>query len=165
MSGALAIMFTMTTYGTWLRGDARGWVDKGIVFPPDPVLQGIDRMRMKHPVYQFDPAAWHQVGQWLGRSLIERLGLEIGALYVGTWHVHAVIRATEHPMGAVAKCAKDAVRWGLRPGRPIWGDDYDKRYCYDEKSVRARVDYVQQHNLALGRPEKPWPFIAAWEVL
>jgi hypothetical protein len=26
----LAIMVTMTTYGTWLRGDPRGWVEDGI---------------------------------------------------------------------------------------------------------------------------------------
>jgi len=26
MANVLAIMLTMTTYGTWLRGDARGWV-------------------------------------------------------------------------------------------------------------------------------------------
>jgi hypothetical protein len=32
----LAIMFTLSTYGTWLRGDARGWVDDGIIFPPIP---------------------------------------------------------------------------------------------------------------------------------
>jgi hypothetical protein len=47
----LAIMFTLSTYGTWLRGDARGWVDDGIIFPSDPQLEDADRGRMKYPPY------------------------------------------------------------------------------------------------------------------
>ncbi len=43
MAETRAIMFTMTTYGTWLRGDRRGWVDDGIVFPADPDLNVADR--------------------------------------------------------------------------------------------------------------------------
>jgi len=46
--------------------------------------------------------------------------------------------------------------------RPIWGDGYDKRFCYDERSVRVRIEYVQRHNLAAGRPAKPWGFIEEW---
>jgi len=32
----LAIMVTSTTYGTWLRGDKRGWVDDGRILPSLP---------------------------------------------------------------------------------------------------------------------------------
>jgi len=54
MRKTLAVLLTMTTYGTWLRGDRRGWVDHGRVLPPDPELQGADRRRMKHPPFLFD---------------------------------------------------------------------------------------------------------------
>jgi hypothetical protein len=158
-----AILFTMTTYGTWLRGDARGWVDRGIVFPADPVLEDEDRLRMKHPEYRFPDDAWWQLGQWMGMSLMDRLGARILALTVQTWHVHVVVGAGTLVVGEAVKCAKDAVRWGLRLERPVWGDGYDKRFCYDAASVRARVDYVERHNLARGRPAKPWAFIETWE--
>ena len=162
MGQTLAIMFTITTYGTWLRGDARGWVDKGVVFPPDPVLEQADRARMRFPPYLLPADTWRQAGEWIGTSLAERLGLQVYALTVQPWHVHFVVGAAATPVGQVAKCAKDAVRWGLRLDRPIWGDGYDKRYCFDERSVRARVEYVERHNLAVGRPARPWEFIQAW---
>jgi len=51
------------------------------------------------------------------------------------------------------------VRWAMRPGRPIWGDGYDKRFCFDGASALARIAYVEEHNLARGRPARSWPFI------
>jgi len=108
----------MTTYGTWLRGDARGWVDGGIVFPAAPALEAADRRRMKHPTFRFEADQWWQIGQWIGTSLQDRLAVRVWAMTVQTWHVHVVVGATAHPVGRVVKCAKDAVRWGLRPGRP-----------------------------------------------
>ena len=159
MANTLAVMLTMTTYGTWLRGDARGWVEDGVVFPPAPEIEAVDRLRMKHPVYLMPAESWLQIGEWVGRSLRQRCEATVLALFVGTWHVHAVVGANRFPVAAMAKCAKDAVRWGLRAGRPIWGEGYDKRYCYDARSVLSRIQYVERHNLALGRPAQPWPFI------
>ena len=43
MPSTLAILVTMTTYGTWLRGDRRGWVDDGEILPPKPLLEAADR--------------------------------------------------------------------------------------------------------------------------
>ena len=152
-------MFTMTTYGTWLRGDMRGWVDRGRVLPPNPRLEAADRCPMKHPVFLFDERRLLEIGGFIGTSLSERLDLRILAITVRTWHVHLVIAATEHPISKVVKCTKDAVRWALRPGRPIWTRGYDKRFCFDEDSVLRRIEYVQRHNVALGWPPKPWDFI------
>ncbi len=152
-------MFTMTTYGTWLWGDRRGWVDRGRVLPPNPELEATDRQRLKHPIFLFDKDQFIEIGLLIGQSLRERLNLRIFAMTVQTWHIHIVIAATEHPVANVVKCAKDSVRWGLRPGRPIWGDSYDKRFCFDEASVYARIEYVERHNITIGLPSKPWGFI------
>jgi hypothetical protein len=83
----------------------------------------------------------------------------ICALTVQRWNVHMVVSPPAGSLAVVVKCAKDAVRWGLRPGRSIWTEGYDKRYCYDEASVLARIAYVGQHNIEAGRPAKPWDFI------
>ena len=83
----------------------------------------------------------------------------IVAMAVRTWHVHTVIAATEHRLPKVVKCAKDAARWELRPGRPIWTAGYDKRFCFDEASVRRRIAYVERHNTEIGLPARPWDFI------
>jgi hypothetical protein len=159
MGNTLATMLTMTTYGTWLRGDKRGYVEHGITFPADPELESADRSRMKYSVYLFPRDRLFDVGTFIGESLVTRLELAFYALHVGTWHTHIVIGLTSHHISEVAKCAKDAVRYGLRPGRPIWTDGYDKRFCFDERTALTRIRYVERHNESLGWPPAPWPFI------
>jgi len=114
---------------------------------------------MKYPEFRFECCEFQRIGQAIGDSLISRLKLSIYALTVREWHVHCVIGATEHPIGSVVKCLKDSVRWELRPGQPIWTDGFDKRYCFDDESVRRRVRYVEQHNLEVGVPAHLWSFI------
>lgn len=158
----LAIRFTVSTYGTWLRGDARGWVDDGIVFPPDPKLECADRQRLKYPPFYFQREVRFEVGQAIGESLISRMGIVILALCVQSWQAHFVTAATPHDVAEIVKCAKDAARWKLRLDRPIWATDYDKRFCFDPSSVRSRIDYVERHNIRDGLPRRPWKFIRDW---
>ena len=160
MNSTLGILFTWTTYGTWLRGDTRGWVEDGVTYPADPELQAADRARMLHTPFLFAPDELLSVGAMIGKSLVERKAVTVLALTVQVWHVHLLIGATDHPVEAVVKCGKDAVRWGLRPGRPIWTDGYDKRFCFDEAAVDARRAYVERHNIERGWPAKPWALIA-----
>jgi len=156
----LATMSTITTYGTWLRGDVRGWVDDGVVFPADPSLESLDRQRLAEPPFYFERRVWMDVGEAMGQSLVSRLGVRVLALCVQSWHSHFVIAASEHDPSTIVKCAKDAIRWKLRLDRRIWGTGYDKRYCFDEVAVRSRVAYVERHNLRDGLPARPWSFIA-----
>ena len=162
MANTLATLITMSTYGTWLRGDRRGWVDDGKILPPDPILESADRRRMKHPVYVFERARLLEIGDFLGQSVVSRLDVRILALHIGTWHVHIVIDFTTCPISEIVKCAKDAVRYGLNPGRPIWTDGCDKRFCFDVRSVLNRIRYVERHNEQYGWPAKPWSFIVQY---
>jgi hypothetical protein len=159
MGNTLGILFTMTTYGTWLRGDQRGWVDDGVVMPPDPVLEQRDRARMKHDPFLFTADQLLDIGTMIGQSLRERLQLRILALTVQRWHVHLLTAATSTPVPEVVKCVMEAVRYSLRPGRPIWTDGYDKRFCFDEATLCARINYVERHNLERGWAARPWDFI------
>ncbi len=69
MQQICGIMVTMTTYGTWLRGDQRGWVDEGRILPAVPELESADRARMKHPVFVFHADDWFEIGTAIGESL------------------------------------------------------------------------------------------------
>ena len=164
MRPTLGIMITATTYGTWLRGDRRGWIDDGRLMPPSPGLEATDRRRMLHPPFLFARDQLHDVGDFIGKSLITRLDLPLFALHVGAWHFHLVVGAQPADVPEIAKCAKDAVRFGLRPGRPIWSDGYDKRYCFDEAALQSRIRYVERHNEALDWPPQPWPFITPFPL-
>jgi hypothetical protein len=66
MANTFATLITMTTYGTWLRGAKRGWIDEGKILPADPILEAADRRRMKHPVYVFKRARLLEIGDFLG---------------------------------------------------------------------------------------------------
>jgi hypothetical protein len=164
MGATLATMLTMTTYGTWLRGDRRGWVDDGITLPPDPELESADRLRMKYPPFLFARDRLLEIGELIGQSLVARIAAEVYALHVGTWHVHIVVGPTGVHIGDVAKCAKDAVRYGLRAGRPIWSADYDKRFCFDVRTALTRIRYVERHNESMGWGPRPWTFIAQFRA-
>jgi len=158
----LATMFTITTYGTWLRGDVRGWVDDGIVFPPDAVLEARDQVRLNEQPFYFGQSDRVAVGEAIGRALIDRMNVRVLALCVQSWHSHFVISDTDRDLADVVKCAKDAARWKLRNDRRIWGTGYDKRFCFDEQSARARIAYVEKHNVRDGLAARPWDFISEW---
>jgi hypothetical protein len=157
------VMVTMTTYGTWLRGDARGWTDEGKIWPPNPCLESVDRGRMKHSPFVFDEAQGFEIGAAIGASLRSRLNQRLLALTVQTWHMHFVVSDSDRPVADVVKCAKDAVGYFLRAGRPIWTDNYDKRFCFDEQSLLNRIQYVERHNTENGLLPRPWPFVVPWE--
>ncbi len=159
MDRTLGTMLTMTTYGTWLRGDQRGWVDEGKTYPADPELELMHRKQMKYEPYLFPASCFLDVGQWIGESLRQRKDALILALTVQSWHCHIVVGPSRHSIADLVKCVKDAVRYGLRIGRPIWTAGYDKRFCFDEKSLRARIAYVERHNLRDGLPAKPWSLV------
>jgi len=153
------VMVTMTTYGTWLRGDSRGWVEDGRIYPPAPDRENADRQRMKHDPFIFDSHRLHEIGAAIGSSLQTRLQQHILALTVQTWHVHFIVGDSDRPIAEVVKCAKEAARYFLRVGRPIWTDGYDKRFSFDLRTLSNRIQYVERHNIHHGLPPRPWPFI------
>ena len=159
MSRILATLLTFTTYGTWLRGDPRGWTENARPQPPDPALQLADRRRLKHAPYRIPDHQLLALGRAVGRALIDRLNLRILALAVHPTHLHLVIASTDEPIPRIVKCAKDSARHHLNPGRPIWTAGYDKRFCFTDAAVTARIRYVEKHNLQLNLPPRPYDFI------
>jgi len=129
------------------------------VFPADPVREAADRARSKHPPFLFPVHRLLDVGQAVGSSLAERLSVRVWAMTVQRWHVHFVVACPCPAEARIVKCAKDAARRALRVGRPIWGGGYDKRYCFDRRSVGHRIRYVEDHNPQVGLPAKLWAFI------
>ena len=154
-----AVMVTCTTYGTWLRGDQRGWVEDGQIYPSNPDLEWANRNRMKHTPFIFAAEDLLRIGAMIGESLAERRSLTLLALSVQSWHVHLVDHVGMDLVERVVKTLKDAVRWGLRPNRPIWTEGYDKRFCFDQNATSARVRYVERHNEAFGWSPRPWTFL------
>jgi hypothetical protein len=143
----LGTLITATTYGTWLRGDARGWVERGVIKPPEPKLEEADRSSLKFPPFRFAELELTPVRDAISRAITERCDTKVLAITVQTWHVHVVVGEASLPIHSIVKCLKDAARWLLRIDRPIWTTGYDKRFCFDERTLLARIAYVERHNI------------------
>ncbi len=107
-------MITATTYGTWMRGDRRGWIDKGVLKPQNEAIEAHDRQRQQHETFRFTKDQLLEIGAMMGKSLIERQHHKILALTIQTDHFHLLIGATFVDVPKIAKCAKEAVRFGPR---------------------------------------------------
>jgi len=141
-------MVTWTTYGTWLQGDKRGYVKNGRTLKPDADLEAANlRNLQKHPV-RLTTLQKEIVNQAItGKA--EQLGQKILAIAVRQNHVHLVIAYNGTPVEFSVKHYKNAAMLALRKnglaGR-VWSGGFDKRFCFDEKSLQKRIDYVNNHN-------------------
>ena len=147
MAKTLGYMITFTTYGTWLQGDERGFVKNGKIFSANQSLADSNKENLsKYPVRLSRThraiaaeAIFDKAGQ---------LGQKIFALAVCSNHVHIVTDYISVPIGKVVSYYKNAVQVALRKtglsGR-IWTKGFDKRYCFDEQTLKSRIDYVNSH--------------------
>ncbi|MHC4406617.1 MAG: hypothetical protein ACYTG0_43895 [Planctomycetota bacterium] len=159
MRDAVAVMITLTTYGTWLRREEHQWVDEDIILPAEPIRRAAERHNAQHPTLLFSRDQIPFVGTQIGNSLRGQMGLRIWALTVQTWYAHLVVARSTDSVRQILLCAERAVREGLGLKRPVWGGKYDKRFCFDDKTLRHWIDYVERNNVLAGMPERPWPFL------
>jgi len=94
----LAYHLTWTTYGTWLPGDARGWVKWGEcgVQPADPERERTAQVRMVESSVVFTVEQRSLVEQTI-RDHCRIRGWHLHAVNARTNHVHVVVTANLDP--------------------------------------------------------------------
>ena len=150
MAKTLGFMITWTTYGTWLQGDERGYVKKGLIHPGSKGL-----MQTNKQLQLQDAVRLSKVQQQVVRKAIIKeaalQGHHICALSVQPTHVHIVIVYTPEPISTTVAYYKKAGRLALKcmgyTGK-LWTRGYDKRFCFDEESMKHRIKYVESQNPA-----------------
>jgi len=79
---------------------------------------------------------------------VKIIGIRIVSIAVCSNHVHFVAEYVDVPIGVVVGTYKNAGRVALRKqgfeGR-VWTRGFDKRYCFDEKELRTKSEYVLKH--------------------
>jgi len=150
MPATIAYFLTWTTYGTWLPGDARGWVrhhegSAGTPYrPADPERETRARHAMTHRPVTLSPPM-RKVVESAVRRTAKRRGWPLHALNVRSNHVHVVLTATDRPPERVmaslkawaSRCLNQAAgtdrqgRWWTRHG--------STRYIKTQASLRAAV--------------------------
>ena len=148
MAKTIAYMITWTTYGTWLQGDERGYVKDGQILPPNQSLENSNKQNLsKNPINLLQN--YRRLVQYAIHEKAKQLNQRIYALSISSNHVHIVAEYIPTPIGLVVRHYKGAAQAALRKtcfaGR-VWTNGYDKRYCFDEQTLKNRIDYVKSHN-------------------
>src|SRR5262249_55525728 len=94
----LAYHIVWTTYGTWLPGDWRGWVRKGIsgIQASDPQLEREARKRMVEDTVLLTPGQRAIIEQTVADHCRMR-GWHLHAVNARSNHVHVVVTAEAEP--------------------------------------------------------------------
>ncbi len=149
MAHVLAYFLTWTTYGTWLPGDARRWVDKkGSAETPyrqgDPERVAVARRRMKQAAVCLDAASRQLVDAAI-RETCRVKHWPLHALNVRSNHVHLVVTASGQSPERVMTCFKAWASRRLNPdaGRRRWWTRHGStRYITNPASLARAVEYV-----------------------
>jgi REP element-mobilizing transposase RayT len=155
MRDVLAYFLTWTTYGTWLPGDARGWVKRRhnadeFIEPPAPHLEGHARRLMKESPALLDLRMRSAVDAAVRRRC-GKLGWTVCALAVRSNHVHLVVTVPDaspgKAMGILKVAATRALNAlaGAAARKRWWTKDGSKRILDSEEAVEAAVRYVTHH--------------------
>jgi hypothetical protein len=136
-------MITTTSYGTWLPGDLRGYVDRGIILPHDP-----DRLQRSRRLLKIDPVILTPREQEALFEALQRAADEfhyaLFAASIESWHAHWLIDHAFDAVQVMVGRLKTRMRQAVARGR-LWTAGYDARYCFDEEAVEARRNYILRH--------------------
>ena len=154
MSLPLAYFLTWSTYGTWLHGDHRGWVNKLNACPETdygPPCAGLEesaKQRMK-----FTEAALNtEQRQIVEQSVTEVCRFRRWELFVvncRTNHIHVVVKCGDIRPEAVMNQFKSYATRALRQrgdfqNRRVWTRGGSTRYINTEDSLPAAIRYVME---------------------
>ena len=146
----LAYSLTFRTYGSWMRGDSRGWVDRdhnqvGSNYrSPRPPLLESDRKRMAEPSFSLSRKSRKLAAEACSRTCQDRSWILV-ALHVRTSHLHAIVRAATTP-GRVLAVLKSCATKRLRAHGPYrtryWARGGSKKYLWNPRQISVAIDYV-----------------------
>lgn len=154
MPDPLAFFLTWSTYGTWLPGDERGWVEYRHGWQlPDPQRKLEAEARMTEDACILDPAQRALVEKTIEDHCRHR-GWVLYAVNCRTNHLHVVVGAHLHP----DEMRKQFKAWCTRRLKQRererelkrtdevrenwWAERGSRRYLNDESSLADAVAYV-----------------------
>jgi REP element-mobilizing transposase RayT len=147
MGKTLGYMVTWTTYGIWLQGDKRGFVKNGKILEASTELEQDNQRRQSSSKVLLTKEQREIVKNSIFREA-EKIRENVLAVSVQSNHVHAVIEGGGKPVNMVMNRFKTATYYAMRElgfkGK-VWTRGYDRRFCFSEKELNTRVNYVNKH--------------------
>jgi REP element-mobilizing transposase RayT len=158
-SDPIAYLFTWITYGTWLPGDARGWVEFRHGFQlPNPILEQASAARMTEDACVLT-LPQRQRAELQVAETCSHNAWPLHAVNCRSNHIHVVPSSPEHPTTIrkqlKAWCTRRLNEQQIALGIPEplhrtnwWAERGSIRWIFDENDLAAAIDYVlnQQDN-------------------
>ena len=139
----LATIVTSTSYGTWLPGDVRGYVEEGVILPSKPrLLDHARSLLTKEPVL-FTDAQQRLLSDALGRAANE-FNYQLTDASIESWHVHWIVAHGYDPVITMVGRLKTRMRQALDCGR-VWTEGYCHRCLYTLRGIETARRYVARH--------------------
>jgi REP element-mobilizing transposase RayT len=153
-SDPIAFFLTWTTYGSWLPGDDRGWVDPyGHFRPAEPLRAASVRRRMVGQPVSFDVDQRAAVENAI-EAHCQRRGWHLHAVQCRSQHVHVVVSAADYaPDEVMAQLKSWCTRRLKTSGRGLdivggrrtwWTEGGSKRRIFHEGDLASVVAYVKE---------------------
>ena len=147
MAKTVGCHVTWTTYGTWLQGDERGYVKDGETLPANDKPRRDNERRLVKKVVRFGAKEKRIVATAIQKEAA-KYKIPLRALTVCSNHVYAVLGYSDFRIGSIVRRFKQAGRIALinqGVDGKVWTAGFDKRFCFDEEGLKARIAYVKQH--------------------
>ena len=147
MGKTLGYMVTFTTYGTWLQGDKRRFVKDGKILEPSKGLEQANKESQSSDKIILNKKQCEKVKNAILKEAA-RIREKILAILVWNKHTHIVIEGGGKPIDFVVNRLKTAAYYALKEqdfeGK-MWTRGYDRRFCFNERELKARIEYVSKH--------------------
>jgi REP element-mobilizing transposase RayT len=146
-------LLTWTTYGTWLPGDERGWVNAATSGPAEPVNKGdVTKLNQSRDRLRDEPVVLNverrNVVERSIREVCKHRNWRLLAVNVRSKHVHVVVAAPEHTPERVMNALKS---WSSRrlnesfpqlARRNWWTRHGSTRWINHEDDAQSAIHYV-----------------------
>ena len=137
-----ATLVTTTSYGSWLPGDARGYVERGEILPPAPALLAHAKSRMRTTRVTFEELEQDALFGSLVRASAE-FRYRLSDAVVEATHLHWII-GHDDPIEEMVGRLKNRMRQALGRGR-IWTVGYCGRPLATLRQLDAAREYLARH--------------------
>jgi hypothetical protein len=135
---------TTTSHGTWLPGDMRGYVRKGVIIPGDPKILALSEKLLKSKPVYFSLLERDR----LFDSLVAACGefhYRLSDVAIESWHLHWILFHDIDSIEKVMGRLKTRMRQALARGY-IWTERYSAELLSDNEAIDAAQEYIARHD-------------------
>ena len=137
-----ASFITTTSYGSWLPGDVRGYVEDGVPLPASPPLAAYAATKLKCAAVRFDEDERDALNDSIVAAA-EEFGYRLSDLVVEATHLHWIVAHGDEIEAMVGRL-KTRMRQRLSRGR-IWTTGYCGLVNHDYIGLLDERNYLAQH--------------------